>query len=63
MPGDIIDNGIPTAGLLVPVLVAKLLEHLRLYRQERIVERTGMLIAWSTLAHRVGECGAYCSRW
>lgn len=54
----IIDKGIPTASLLAQVLVAKFLDHLPLYRQERIFERAGMAIARSTLAQWVGECGA-----
>ena len=41
----IIDKGIPTAGLLAQVLVAKFLDHLPLYRQERIFERAGLAIA------------------
>jgi len=53
----IIDKGIPTAGLLAQVLVAKFLDHLPLYRQEAIFERAGMTIARSTLAQWVGECG------
>jgi transposase len=58
VPAHVIDKGIPTAGLLAQVLVAKFLDHLPLYRQERIFERAGMLIARSTLAQWVGECGA-----
>ena len=54
----IIDKGIPTTGLLAQVLVAKFLDHMPLYRQERIFERAGLLIARSTLAQWVGECGA-----
>jgi transposase len=54
----IIDKGIPTAGLLAQVLVAKFLDHLPLYRQEHIFKRAGMAIARSTLASWVGECGA-----
>ena len=54
----IIDKGIPTTGLLAQVLVAKFLDHLPLYRQEHIFERAGLLIARSTLAQWVGECGA-----
>ena len=53
----IIDKGIPTAGLLAQVLVAKFLDHLPLYRQEHIFERAGLAIARSTLAQWVGECG------
>jgi transposase len=58
VPAHIIDKGIPTASLLAQVLVAKFLDHLPLYRQERIFERAGMAIARSTLAQWVGECGA-----
>jgi transposase len=58
VPPHVIDKGIPTAGLLAQVLVAKFLDHLPLYRQERIFERAGMAIARSTLAQWVGECGA-----
>jgi transposase len=58
VPAHVIDKGIPTAGLLAQVLVAKFLDHLPLYRQERIFERAGHLIARSTLAQWVGECGA-----
>lgn len=39
------------------VLVAKYLDHLPLHRQEAIFERAGHLIARSTLAQWVGECG------
>ena len=53
----VIDKGIPTTGLLAQVLVAKYLDHLPLYRQERIFERAGLAIARSTLAQWVGECG------
>ena len=53
----VIDKGIPTTGLLAQVLVAKFLDHLPLYRQERIFERAGLAIARSTLAQWVGECG------
>ena len=58
MPAHVIDKGVPTAGLLAQVLVAKFLDHLPLYRQERIFERAGVLIARSTLAQWVVECGA-----
>ena len=53
----VIDKGLPTTGLLAQVLVAKYLDHLPLYRQESIFERAGHLIARSTLAQWVGECG------
>jgi transposase len=41
VPAQIIDKGIPTAGLLAQVLVAKYSDHLPLYRQERIFGRAG----------------------
>jgi transposase len=58
VPAHVIDKGIPTAALLAHLLVAKFLDHLPLYRQEAIFERAGQLIARSTLAQWVGECGA-----
>ena len=53
----IIDKGIPTAGLLAQVLVAKYADHLPLYRQESIFGRAGVAISRSTLAQWVGVCG------
>lgn len=55
----IIDKGIPTAGLLAQVLVAKYLDHLPLYRQEAIFGRAGLAIPRSTLAAWVGQCGIH----
>jgi transposase len=57
VPAHVIDKGIPTTGLLAQVLVAKYLDHLPLYRQEAIFGRAGHVIARSTLAAWVGECG------
>ncbi len=54
---QIIDKGIPTAGLLAQVLVAKYSDHLPLYRQERIFGRAGVALPRSTLAQWVGICG------
>lgn len=42
VPAQVIDKGIPTAGLLAQVLVAKYNDHLPPYRQERIFERAGV---------------------
>lgn len=53
----IIDKGIPTAGLLAQVLVAKYADHLPLHRQEGIYARSGVPLARSTLAQWVGACG------
>ncbi len=57
VPAQIIDKGIPTAGLLVQVLVAKYSDHLPLHRQEAIFGRCGYAIPSSTLAAWVGACG------
>ena len=57
VPAQVIDKGMPTAGLLAQVLVAKYADHQPLYRQEGIFERAGMAIPRSTLAQWVGACG------
>ena len=57
VPAEVIDKGIPTAGLLAQVLVAKHADHLPLYRQEAIFGRAGLAIPRSTLGAWVGQCG------
>jgi transposase len=57
VPPQVIDKGIPAAGLLAQVLVAKYADHQPLYRQESIFERAGMAIPRSTLAQWIGACG------
>lgn len=57
MPAQVIDKGIPTAGLLAQVLVAKFADHLPLYRQEGIFSRAGLALPRSTLGEWVGVCG------
>ena len=57
VPAQVIDKGIPTAGLLAQVLVAKYADHLPLYRQEGIFARAGVAIPCSTLGAWVGMCG------
>ena len=57
VPAQVIDKGIPTAGLLAHVMVAKFADHLPLYRQEKIFGRAGLVIARSTLAQWVGQTG------
>ena len=57
VPAQIIDKGIPTAGLLAQVLVAKYADHVPLYRQEGIFARAGVAIPRSTLGAWVGQCG------
>src|SRR5277367_5888459 len=57
VPPHVIDKGIPAAGLLAQVLIAKYLDHLPLYRQEAIFGRAGLALPRSTLAQWVGACG------
>ena len=57
VPAQVIDKGIPTAGLLAQVLVAKFADHLPLYRQTPIFGRAGLAIPSSTLGAWVGVCG------
>jgi len=57
VPAQVIDKGLPTAGLLAQVLVAKYSDHQPLYRQEGIFERAGFALPRSTLAQWVGICG------
>ena len=57
VPAQVIDKGIPTAGLLAHVMVAKFADHLPLYRQEKIFGRAGLTIPRSTLAQWVGQTG------
>jgi transposase len=58
VPAAVIDKGIPTAGLLAQVLVAKHADHLPLYRQEAIFGRAGLAIPRATLGAWVCQCGA-----
>ncbi|TDK53930.1 IS66 family transposase [Pseudomonas moraviensis] len=57
VPAHVIDKGVPTAGLLAHIMVAKFADHLPLYRQEKIFGRAGLPIARSTLAQWVGQTG------
>ena len=57
VPAQVIDKGIPTAGLLAHVMIAKFAYHLPLYRQESIFGRAGLAIPRSTLAQWVGMTG------
>jgi transposase len=59
VPAQVIDKGVPTAGLLAQVLVAKYADHQPLYRQEGIFQRAGLGIPRSTLAQWVGACGVH----
>lgn len=57
MPAQIIDKGIPAAGLLAQVILAKHDDHLPLYRQEEIYRRSGAHIPRSSMASWIGQCG------
>lgn len=57
MPAQVIDKGIPTAGLLAHVIIAKFADHLPLYCQEAMFGRAGLAIPRSTLAQWIGACG------
>jgi transposase len=52
-----IDKGLPTAGMLAQVMVAKYADHLPLYRQSGIFQRSGLAIPPSTLGQWVGQTG------
>ena len=57
VPPALIDGGLAAPGLHAWVLILKFLDHLPLYRIEKISERHGVPIARSTLAQWVGEMG------
>ena len=55
---QIIDSGIPTAGLVAHTLVSRFVDHLPYYRQEAINARSGVHTPRSTLAAWSGRGGA-----
>lgn len=57
VPPQVIDKGIPTAGLLAHVLVSKFADHQPLYRLEGILERAEVHVPRSTLGQWSGACG------
>ena len=57
MPAQMIDKGIPAAGLLAQVAIAKVDDHLPLYRQTEIYARSGVHIPRSSMAQWLGICG------
>jgi transposase len=57
VPPAIIDGGLAAVGLLVWVVIGKYLDHLPLYRQEQIADRSGVNLSRSTLADWVGQVG------
>lgn len=55
---QIIDKGMPAAGLLAHTLVSRFVDHLPYYRQEQINARSGVHTPRSTLAAWSGAAGA-----
>lgn len=58
MPSLPIERGLPSAGLLAHVLIAKYCDHLPLYRQSAIYAREGVELERSLLADWVGKAAA-----
>ncbi|MGP5012156.1 IS66 family transposase [Psychrobacter glacincola] len=54
---QIIDKSIATPELLSHILISKYADHLPLYRQSLIYQRSGVYLSDSTLADWVGRCG------
>ena len=57
IPPAVIDGGMAATGLLAWVIIGKYLDHLPLYRLERVAARDGVTLARSTLAEWVGRIG------
>ena len=57
IPPAVIDGGLAAVGLLSWVVIGKYLDHLPLYRIERIAAREGVTLSRSTLAEWVGRIG------
>ena len=57
MPAQMIDKGLPASGLLAQVAIAKIDDHLPLYRQTEIYARSGVHIPRSSMAQWLGICG------
>src|SRR5207244_11771774 len=55
-PAMAIDKGLPGSGLLAHIIVSKYFDHLPLYRQEKIFERQGVLLARSTTCDWMAAC-------
>lgn len=55
---QIVDKGVPTAGLVAHTLVGRFVDHLPYYRLEQINARSGVVTPRSTLASWSGAAGA-----
>ena len=58
MPAQLIDKGIPAAGLLAQVAIAYVDDPLPLYRQTEIYARSGVPLPHPSMAQWLGSCGA-----
>ena len=56
-PAGIIDKSFTTPELLAHILISKYADHLPLYRQSLIYQRSGVYLSDSTMADWVGRCG------
>ena len=54
-PAALVEGGLPTEAFLAQVLIAKYGDHLPLYRQSQIYERSGVEVHRATLATWVGQ--------
>lgn len=61
LPPVIIDKGQPGPGLLAQVVIAKVMDHLPLHRQQKIYARDGVMLPESTLADWFGQTAAVLS--
>jgi transposase len=57
-PAQPIPRGLPGPGLLAHLIVSKWVDHLPLYRLERVYQRQGLVLARSTLCDWLGACAA-----
>ena len=57
IPPAVIDGGMAATGLLSWVAISKFLDHLPLYRLERIAARDGVTLSRSTMAEWIGRIG------
>jgi transposase len=57
IPPAVIDGGMAATGLYVWVIISKYLDHLPLYRLERIAARDQVILSRSTMAEWVGRIG------
>lgn len=57
IPPAVIDAGMAATGLLSWVAISKFLDHLPLYRLERIAARDGVMLSRTTMAEWIGRIG------